>query len=179
MSLAFWKISRNGRWSSPRRSPPAAAARSSGETAARADRNGSPRGLNSGDGAPAAPAGPAARATSAEDATPPRACRSRGGGREGEKAAWEGEGVGRRRERKVEAEVMVGGRGGAPAAACELGGVGRRRRVCVDNLVGTREMNGVVHDLSWALERYGPRGLSKGGLFRFSLNPSFFSEKKT
>jgi len=153
MSLAFWKISRNGRWSSPRRSPPAAAARSSGETAARADRNGSPRGLNSGDGAPAAPAGPAARATSVEDATPPRACRSRGGGRDGEEAPWEGDGVDRRRERKVEAEVMVGGRGGAPAAACELGGVGRRRRVCVDNLVGTREMNGVVHDLSWALER--------------------------
>ena len=46
----------------------------------------------------------------------------------------------------------------------------------MDNLVGTREMNGVVHDLSWALERYGPRGLSKGGLFRFSLRPRLVRE---
>ena len=128
--MAFWKISRNGRWSSPRRSPPAAAARSSGEAAARVDRNGSPRGLNSGDGAPAAPAGPAARATSAEDATPPRACQSRGGGREGEKAAWEGEGVGRRRERKVEAEVMVGDRGGAPPRRLSLGEWEPEARMC-------------------------------------------------
>jgi hypothetical protein len=127
MSLVFWKISRNGRWSSPRRSPPAAAARSSGEAAARVDRNGSPRGLNSGDGAPAAPVGPPARATSVEDATPPRACRSRDGGKEGDEVAWEG--VGRRRERKVEAEVMVGGRGGAPPRRVSSG-EWEARRVC-------------------------------------------------
>lgn len=100
--MAFWKISRNGRWSSPRRSPPAAATRSSGDAAARVDRKGSPLGLKSGDGAPGA-----ARATRAEDAAPPRACRSRGSGREGEEAAWAGDGVGIRIERKVDVEAMA------------------------------------------------------------------------
>ena len=123
MSLAFWKISRNGRWSSPRRSPPAADARSSGEAAARVDRKGSPLGLNSGDGA--AP-GAAARATRAEDAAPPRACRIRGSGRDGEEAAWAGDGVGRRSERKVDVEAMAAAVPRRGVRASELGGVGRR-----------------------------------------------------
>jgi len=121
MSLAFWKISRNGRWSSPRRSPPAAAARSSGEAAARVDRKGSPLGLKSGDGAPGA-----ARATRAEDAAPPRACRIRGSGRDGEEAAWAGDGVGRRSERKVDVEAMAAAVLRRGVRASELGGVGRR-----------------------------------------------------
>jgi len=121
MSLAFWKISRNGRWFSPRRSPPAAAARSSGEAAARVDRKGSPLGLKSGDGAPGA-----ARATRAEDAAPPRACRIRGSGRDGEEAAWAGDGVGRRSERKVDVEAMAAAVLRRGVRASELGGVGRR-----------------------------------------------------
>lgn len=108
MSLAFWNISRNGRWSSPRCSPPAAAASSSGEAAARVDRNGSPLGLNNGDGAPAAD--PATRATRADDGAPHhRADRTRGFGEKRGKDAGGGDGVGRRRERKEEA--MVPGRG--------------------------------------------------------------------
>lgn len=132
MSLAFWKISRNGRWSSPRRSPPDAAASCSGEAAASVERNGSPLGLKSGDGAPGAPA--AARATSS---APPRACRSTGSVKEGEEAEREWDGVGRRRERKAEAEAeaMVA------AVVVVLGrrGVRARRtwgRSSVDNLVG-------------------------------------------
>lgn len=77
-----------------------------------------------------------------------------------------------------------GGHGGRPrwcsAAACELGGVGGGS-ACVWIIwsgLETREMNGVVHNLSWALERYGPRGLSKAGLLRFSLNPFFLTKIK-
>jgi hypothetical protein len=123
MSLALWKISRNGRWSAPRRSPPAAASSCSGEAAARVDRNGSPFGLNSGDGAPAA--GPATRATRAEDGAPHLADRTRGFGEKRLEAAGAGEGVGRRRERKEEAMVAVLGRG--VRASSESG---KRRRLC-------------------------------------------------
>ena len=118
MSLAFWKISRNGRWSSPRCSPPAAASSCSGEAAASVDRNGSPFGLNSGDGAPAAD--PAIRATRAEDGAPHLADRTRGFGENKGEAAGAGEGVGRRKERKEEAMVPGGG-GARPRRASELG----------------------------------------------------------
>lgn len=68
-----------------------------------------------------------------------------------------------------------GGHGGRPrwcsAAACELGKLGvRTGGACVWIIwSGLWEMNGVVHDLSWALKIYGPSGLSRGGLFRLSL----------
>jgi hypothetical protein len=103
MSLAFWKISRNGRWSSPWRSPSVATASCSGEAAESVDRKGSPLGLNSGDGAPAGPAAEA-RATSTP---PPRACRGMGSVKDGAEAEGDGDGVGRRMERKAEAEAMV------------------------------------------------------------------------
>jgi hypothetical protein len=126
MSLAFWKISRNGRWSSPRRSPPAAAASCSGEAEESVDRNGSPLGLNSGDGAPA---GPAAEARATSTTAPPRACRGRGSVNEGGEAAGDGYGVGRRMERNEEAEAMVAAEV-LSHRGVKLGGVG------VDNLVG-------------------------------------------
>lgn len=117
MSLAFWKISRNGRWSSPRRSPPAAATSCSGEAAASVDRKGSPLGLNNGDGAPAAD--PATRATRVEDGVLHLPDRTRGFGKKGDDVAVGGEGVGRRRERK---EAMVPGGGVTrPRRASELG----------------------------------------------------------
>lgn len=82
------------------------------------DRNGSALGLKSGFGLPP----DAARATSAEDAAaPPRAWRSKVGGRERneEEAPEEGavEGVGRRSDREADAMAAGGARRRQP---CEL-----------------------------------------------------------
>jgi hypothetical protein len=153
MSLAFWKISRNGRWSSPRRSPPAAAARSSGDAAARVDRKGSPLRLNSGDGAPGT-----ARATRAEDAAPPRASRSKGSGREGEEDACDGDGVGRRSERKVDVEAMA-------AAAVLRRGVRASSGECGKRVDNFGPQMTVVESLPFACR--GPLGLWKCVPFLF------------